>query len=64
MLGLKGLFNSKKALVSLVSSAVVGVCLYFGVDVEKALSVAIPLLTYVLGQSAVDVVAMIKGLKK
>lgn len=64
MKALKDLFDSKKALMSLVTSALVGGCLYFGVDIDKALTVASPLLTYVLGQSAVDVAAMVKGLKK
>lgn len=64
MKGLKSLLDSKKALQSLLGSAIVGGCLYFGVDVEKALAVVSPLLTYVLGQSAVDAVNAVKLLKK
>jgi len=64
MVGLKGLWNSKKAWMSCVGSVIMFICMYFGLTVEQTLVVAGPVMGYVLGQSGVDIAAMVRKVKE
>ena len=64
MSGIKGLWNSRKAWMAGIGSVILAVCMYFNLTIDQALAVAAPVLGYVLGQSGVDIAAMIKKVKE